>query len=235
MIDELIKEMLQAAEDDDKANLDSLPALNKLKMLNRVVQFLKVVKFHETFLAMEGCVILSRWLSPLPDGSIPCNMIRQNILEALQELPITTDNLQHSELGKQVMAIYKNPSESAAMKKMAKTLIDKWSRAIYDISIDYTALEDSERHNDMKASRVRESNMHKVIAQDQPTNYIRIPQRGMHDYKHRPVSRLSQQEEKQDQDASALQRLQKKMLKRKRPSNKKPTGMMSADGRGLLF
>jgi hypothetical protein len=236
MIDDLIKEMLSAAEEDDRANQESLPALNKLKMLSKVVQFLKVVKFHDTFLAMEGCVILARWLSPLPDGSIPCNMIRQSLLEAVQDLPISTDNLQRSDLGKQVMAIFKNSQESAAMKKLAKTLIDKWSRAIYDINIDYTALEDTDRHTQHSAVNIRESNMHKVIAQDQPTNYIRIPQRGMHDYKHRPISRLSQSEStKPAQDASAIQRLQKNMLKSKRSSKKKTTGLMSADGRGLHF
>lgn len=235
MIDELIKEMLQAAEDDDQANSESLPALNKLKMLNRVSQFLKVAKFHDLFLAMEGCVILSRWLSPLPDGSIPCNMIRQSLLEALQELPISTENLQHCDLGKQVMAIFKQPHESAAMKKMAKALIDKWSRAIYEINIDYTSLEDSERHLDNRTARITESNMHRVIAQDTPTNFIRVPMRGMHDFKHRPISRLSQPSDKQEQDSSALHSLQKKMLKRKRPTGRKSTGQMSVDGKGLLF
>jgi hypothetical protein len=99
MIDELIKEMLSAAEEDDRANQEILHALNKLKMLSKVVLFLKVVNFHDTFLPMEGCIILARWLSPLPDGSIPCNMIRQSLLEAVQDLPISTDNLQRSGLG----------------------------------------------------------------------------------------------------------------------------------------
>jgi hypothetical protein len=236
MIDDLFKEMLQAADEDDAANQESLPALNKLKMLGRVGQFLKIVKYHETFLAMEGCVVLARWLSPMPDGSIPCNVIRQSILEALQVLPVSTDNLQRSELGKLVMGIYKSPVESAGMKKLSKALVDKWSRAIYDINIDYAALEDSERIAERPSGRAREaSNMHQIIAQDMPTNHIRIPQRGMHDYKYRPVSRFSEQESKPVQDIRAVQLLQKSMMKRKRSIGRKTTGPMSADGRGLHF
>jgi hypothetical protein len=52
------------------------------------------------------------------------------------------------------------------MKKLTKTLIDKWSRAIYEINIDYTDLEDTDRHTQHSAVNVRESNMHKIIAQD---------------------------------------------------------------------
>lgn len=234
IVDELINDMLQAAEDDDLANADALPALHKLKMLSRVVKFLKVAKFHETFLAMEGCVVMSRWLSPLPDGSIPCNRIRQSVLEALHELPISTNNLQHNELGKQVMAIYKNSQESAALKKLAKALIDKWSRAIYEISIDYAGLEESENKNDQPSRRSKE-NRGQTTTLELPSNYIRIPERGMHDYKHRPISRLSQGDGKQDQETNALHRLQKKMQKHRRTSSKRTGVMMSADGRGLLL
>ena len=60
MIDQLLSDMNSAADDDIIANENFLPALNKLKMLDKVIKFLKVSKYHETFLVMNGCVVLGR-------------------------------------------------------------------------------------------------------------------------------------------------------------------------------
>ena len=125
MVDQLLADMNTAADDDIKANQDSLPALNKLKMLDKVLKFLKVSKYHETFLGMNGCVILGRWLSQLPDGSFPSTPLRSGLLQAIQEIPISVEHLHSSDLGKSVMGIYSNPKESIHIKKIAKNLIDK--------------------------------------------------------------------------------------------------------------
>ena len=125
MIDQLLADMNSAADEDIVANENSLPALHKLKMLDKVLKFLKVSKYHETFLVMNGCVVLGRWLSQLPDGSFPSTPLRTGLIQAIQDIPVSVEHLQTSDLGKSVMAIYQNPNESVHFKKTVKSLIDK--------------------------------------------------------------------------------------------------------------
>ena len=68
-------------------------------MLPEVVHFLKLQKHHEMFLEINGLLAIGKWLAPLPDGSIPCRPIKEHLLQALLELPISVDHLTEAGVG----------------------------------------------------------------------------------------------------------------------------------------
>ena len=234
MIDQLLKDMNTAADDDITANSNSLPALNKLKMLEKVTKFLKVSKYHDTFLGMNGCVVLGRWLSQLPDGSFPSVPLRSRLLQSIQDIPISVENLQSSDLGKSVMAIYQNSNESVSMKKAAKTLIDKWSRIIYEINTEYTAMHSNEQGIEEFTIPKKKFSLQTLLNQESQTNYTRLPEKGLFNFKKRPLPEGTDRDfVQQYSNDSTYSRLKKKMMKKKGKSKNK--GMMSADGKGLDY
>lgn len=234
MIDQLLDSMNKAAESDIQANRESAPALNKLKMLDKVLKFLKVSKHHELFLGMNGCVVLGRWLSQLPDGSFPSTPLRSGLLQALQDLPISVENLQSSNLGKSVMAIFSNSNETQTIKKLAKNLIDKWSRTIYGINTEYTALHKESNAVETITMPKKKFSLQALINQEQQTNFTKLPERGMFNFKNRPIPEVTINENSHQYNAdSTYARIKKKMQKKKGKSKSK--GLMSVDGKGLDY
>ena len=216
MIDQLLADMKKAADDDIEANNNSLPALNKLKMLDKVLKFLKVSKYHDTFLIMNGCVVLGRWLSQLPDGSFPSTPLRKSLLEALQEIPVSVDNLQNSDLGKSVMAVYNNPRENVQIKKLAKTLVDKWSRMAFEINTEYTALHQPDQAVEEISLPKKKINLQSLINSEIQTSYTKVPVKGLFNFTKRPVSEASNDVTHQFSSESTYGKLKKKIMKKKR-------------------
>ena len=234
MIHRMIQMMQEAATEDIEANSKGLPALSKLKMLDRVIKFLKVSRYHELFLQMNGCVTLGRWLSQLPDGSYPSNPLRKGLLEAIQDIKIEVDNLTSSSLGKAVMAIYKNPNETAQIKKMAKSLIDKWSRLIYEIKTEYTELHADGQVVEIQNRDKKKINLQHLIDREGQTNYTRIPEKGLFNFRYKPASDFKESDSVQQfSTESTYGRLKKKMSKKK--GGGKTKGLMSVDGKGLDY
>lgn len=60
LVDNILKDMMLAADEDIEANRNDMPALNKLKMLEKVCKFLIVSKYHDLFLEMNGTFILGK-------------------------------------------------------------------------------------------------------------------------------------------------------------------------------
>jgi transcription factor SPN1 len=234
MIHAMIQSMQEAANNDIEANESGLPALSKLKMLDKVIKFLKVSKHHELFLQMNGCVTLGRWLSQLPDGSFPSNPLRKGLLEAIQDIRIEVDNLTSSSLGKAVMAIFKNPNETAQIKKLAKSLIDKWSRMIYDIKTEYTELHADGQVVELNSRDKKKINLQNLLDKEGMTNYTKIPEKGLFNFRYKPASEFKESDSVQQFPAeSTYARLKKKMMKKK--GNSKTKGLMSVDGKGLDY
>lgn len=234
MIDKLIQSMNDAATEDIEANKRGLPALAKLKLLDKVIKFLKVSKHHELFLVMNGCVVLGNWLKQLPDGSFPSNPLRARLLEVIQDLPVSVDNLTNSNLGKSIMAINKNPNENSQIKKLAKTLIDKWSRMIYDIKTEYTELVNSDQYVETASLPKKKISLQNLIDKEMQTSYTRIPEKGLFNFKAKPAPDIKDNEVVQQfASDSTYGRLKKKMMKKKGKSKSK--GLMSVDGKGLDY
>lgn len=157
-VSQLREEMLNAAELDEQANREKLPATLKLKLLPKVVGTLrKCVLFPQRFYGntqfstahvhrsslwqsivdnnlLEG---VRRWLEPLPDKSLPALNIQREIFIILPTLDIDTAVLKESKLGRIVLFYTKCKRVTPDITRTADQLVSAWSRPIIKRSASY--------------------------------------------------------------------------------------------------
>ena len=131
-IKEFLNRMDAAADEDDKAIKERKPATKKLAMLKEVVQMLTKTDMMECLLNEDLLIVCKRWVQPLPNGTLGNVTVRQNLLQAIWNLNVSTENLKRSGFGKVVMSLHMHPSETPALKRLTKLLIEKWSRLIFN-------------------------------------------------------------------------------------------------------
>ncbi|KAJ7120660.1 hypothetical protein O6H91_Y564600 [Diphasiastrum complanatum] len=146
LVEQFMARLEVAAEEDAEFNRQSKPAINKLKLLPALVNVLEKRQLQQEFLDRGILSVLKNWLEPLPDGSLPNINIRSAILKLLTELPIDVElydrreQLKKSGLGKVVMFLSRLDEETPLNKKLARDLVDKWSRPIFQKSTRYEDL-----------------------------------------------------------------------------------------------
>lgn len=109
------------------------PALERLRLLDQVLQTLNRRSLQEVLLENGILSVLRRWLEPLRTGTsctLPSASFRKPILEALKTLPIETAHLRESGIGRIVYFFSKRDGELADIRKLAAELVDQWSRPI---------------------------------------------------------------------------------------------------------
>lgn len=231
--DQLIREMENAAKEDEKANRESRPAINKLKILEKVLKFMKIGRLKEIFIQMNGAYVLQLWLKWLPDRSFPHGKIVQGVLRSILEMDIPIEQLEQYNLQRCVSTLEQHHSD-VEVRKLARTILDKWVRDRYGIDTKWSSLEkvDDVDTRDYEDRTAPETNLHKLIQQDQPTDFIRIPLKNQFDFKRRPQSKhLSNGAIDTKITGSALS---KRLKNPSRQQMKKYCGKMSADGKGLI-
>ncbi|KAH8936017.1 hypothetical protein BDL97_17G061700 [Sphagnum fallax] len=145
-VEQFMAKLDVAAETDADLNCASKPAIEKLKMLPELMHVLEKRQLQQEFLDRGVLSSLKNWLEPLPDGSLPNINIRTGILKLLTDLPIDVEvyerreQLKKSGLGKVVMFLSRLPEETPINKKLARDLVDKWSRPLFQKSTRYEDL-----------------------------------------------------------------------------------------------
>ncbi|KAF9611790.1 hypothetical protein IFM89_035775 [Coptis chinensis] len=140
LVEQLMAELEVTAEEDAELNRQSKPAVNKLKKLPLLTEVLSKRQLQLEFLDHGVLALLKNWLEPLPDGSLPNISIRTAILKILTDYPIDLeqydrrDQLKKSGLGKVIMFLSRSDEETTANRRLAKDLVDKWSRPIFNKS-----------------------------------------------------------------------------------------------------
>lgn len=140
-----LAKMDQAAEDDEEAVSQKRPALKKIMMIDEVCETLARRDMQRPLLDQDLLIICKRWVQPLANGQLGNITVRQRLIEAIGlitgENGITASDLKRSDFGKVVMSLYMHKSETKAMKKKYRLLIDQWSRPIFQKSGNMRDLE----------------------------------------------------------------------------------------------
>jgi len=198
--------MDQAADADIQANKENKPALNKVKMLSDVTSHLAKLQLQSYFLDHDVLHTIRCWLEPLPDGSLPNINIRQGLLASLLRMPIENSHLKDSGIGKVVMFLWKHPNETKPNKKIAQSLIERWSRPIFGLSASYADLAENEENLHRPAKRPLNVTSRQMVSdasldEDKKTStppkqstiyHARIPKATGLDFMRRPISKVEE-------------------------------------------
>lgn len=127
----LRSEMLKAADLDQDENDVGRPAVNKLRLLPRVVDLMQKSALAETIVEGGMLEAVKRWLEPLNDKSLPALTIQRPLFTLLKSLPnIETSALKSSGLGKIVYFYTKCRRVDPAIARIANQLVSDWMRPI---------------------------------------------------------------------------------------------------------
>jgi len=145
-IAKLIADMRIAAKEDRDLNLKGKPATKKMGMFRHVMQNLKKVELQMAFVEANLLSVMTDWLAPMPDKSLPHIEIRAEFLRLLRVMKIEdVSRLKESGIGKALMYLYRHPREERENKDCAGYIINEWARPIFKKETDMSRLTKDER------------------------------------------------------------------------------------------
>ncbi|KAI1285934.1 Protein IWS1 -like protein [Halotydeus destructor] len=255
VIAELIGQMKQAADEDFEFNRDRKPALCKIKLLPRIESALKKIDLREAFLDAGILGVITDWLTPLPDRSLPNIKVRETMLSVLHTFNVSdSERLKASGIGKAVMYLSKHPKESKENKTRAKNLISKWARFIFNLEADFHSVsreerEDRDREHISRTKRRRSDSTSESSATPKGKDEAnrpgskgwipraRVPQASNRDYVNRPRSTVEIENERMrgssKKSLTRLELMQRSWAERKKANKSQRAVHMSMDGKRM--
>jgi len=260
-IDSFLARMEFAWENDVQANQEKKPAIHKLKLTREMTEKLSQAHLQRRFLEhKDGLTLLTRWLEPLPDMSLPNINIRTAILKLLLQMPIHAEEhegreqLKSSRIGRVVMFLSRLPEETAANRRMAKELVERWSRPIFLLESKHAHAATEERVRQAPPqveARARATVDEQLDEDGNPVQkkgpapgergwrwHASIPQTSKLDYKVRPEPKFSKEAMSQKSDTKSKHDKLDRKIKGMQVGNKRSGAdgpvKVSVEGRGLL-
>lgn len=136
-IDYLKQKMIQAASIDEEKSEKGLIATEKLKLLDEVVSVMSQADLAISILDNNLLDAVRLWLEPLPNASMPAYQIQKQLIQSLVDLPIKTDHLVASGIGKVMVFYQRSKRVELNLKKIVDQLIGDWTRPILNKSDSY--------------------------------------------------------------------------------------------------
>lgn len=136
-IDALKDKMIKAANLDVEKNSEGQIATEKLKLLKEVSDVLSKADLAISILDNNLLEAVRLWLEPLPDASMPAYQIQKELINALTTLPIKTDHLVASGIGKVLVFYQRSKRTEPNLRKIVDRLIGDWTRPILNKSDSY--------------------------------------------------------------------------------------------------
>lgn len=116
---------------------NSLIVMQKVKLLPKVVSALSKANLADTILDNNLLQSVRIWLEPLPDGSLPSFEIQKSLFTAIERLPIKTEHLKESGLGRVVIFYTKSKRVEPQLARLAERIIAEWTRPVIGASDNY--------------------------------------------------------------------------------------------------
>ncbi|RLN73166.1 hypothetical protein BBJ28_00011067 [Nothophytophthora sp. Chile5] len=263
---EVLYRMDKAYADDLASIAEHRPALEKIKFLESALHILRKVQFQPMLLDFDLLTqIVKKWIQPMDDGSLPNVGVRTKMLDMISKMPGTQglslgcEHLKRSGLGKVVMILMKHPEETRENKELCRNLVERWSRSVFNKTLDFSKLAELEaekaenasyrrRERKLKQKKAKASahgsdragnvfnshNEHDVKPEMTGSERAALPEQLRFDFVHRPQSKVDMnavQSKKLDPD-SRKARLTKRMQEIARPGRKSKRSLgVSIEGR----
>eukprot|EP01137_Pigoraptor_chileana_P005288 Opistho-2@2838 len=198
-VKDFVDKMNQAAVDDLEANKLKKPGVKKIMMLEEVLTEMRKTDLHET-LIKEGKLLtaFANWLHPLPDKSLPPESIRTELLRVMNEMnDIERGDVADSGVGQVVAFLRKHPRETLNNRQLAKNLIFKWSRDVFQLADgfqrDDEAIPKMEVTQNVQNAEKARAELQSMTTGKKPgeagfTYHARVPQPSRKEYVVRPVN-----------------------------------------------
>ncbi|KAG3109400.1 hypothetical protein PI124_g11444 [Phytophthora idaei] len=172
---EVLYRMDKAYADDLASIAERRPALEKIKFVDNALHILRKIQFQPMLLDFDLLTIVKKWIQPLEDGALPNVGLRTKMLEMVSKMPVFKEHLKRSGLGKVVMVLMKHPQETPENKELCRSLVERWSRAVFNKTLDFSKLAELEAE---KAENEIYRRRERARRQKKPKNKARAAERG---------------------------------------------------------
>ncbi|KAG7399694.1 hypothetical protein PHYBOEH_008201 [Phytophthora boehmeriae] len=147
---------------DDLASIEQRrPALEKIKFVDSALHILRKLQFQPMLLDFDLLTIVKKWIQPLEDGTLPNVGLRTKMLDMVSKMPVFKEHLKRSGLGKVVMILMKHPHETLENKELCRSLVERWSRSVFNKTLDFSKLAELEAEKAENAVYRRRERMRK--------------------------------------------------------------------------
>jgi len=136
----LLSKMREAHDKDMELFRASKPSLQKLNILRDVETLLPNTIYQKCFIDNNALNEIGRWMTPMPDKSLPNIRVREVMLKVLNNLSVNNMSpglIQESGVGKFVKLYSVHPKETNPNRTLAENILNKWMQYIFERGDDY--------------------------------------------------------------------------------------------------